>query len=725
MALHRTGGLSLVAVVSLIASASHSKPDVKMPPVQPRAPIRIEQTNLGEIELVDPYRWMEEPNSPEFATWVNQQDDYARAVLETNTEREQITKRIAELANSQDDVEKVRRRGGDLFYLRRPAKGDTYRLIARGKDGADRLLLDPAAASDGHNGSIDYYEPSPDGRYVALGISSNGSDEPLLRVLEVRTGELLAERIARTHNGFPHWRPDGNAFFYMRRPPLAAGAPLSTRNQKARSYLHVVGTDAAHDPAVFGYELSPNIPVGIGDSTFVRPYSGSPFALAAQVFGAKSQRILYYAPVRAVVDSNTPWKKLSDPDDGIEDYVIRGHDLYLLTHRDAPRGKVLRVDLHNPDLAHAEVVVPPRTAVAVELAIASDALYVQLLDGGVGQILRVPFDGAAAARLKLPFDGAVSELDADPSQPGITFQLSSWVRPRVAYGYDPASSRCSELGLTPIRNQGMALESKEVMVPSADGTAVPLSIVYRRGLDLSVPHPTILQAYGGYGVTFDPYFESREHVWFEHDGVYATAHVRGGGEYGEAWHVAGMKQHKQNTFDDFVACARYLIKRKVTSAALLAAEGRSAGAITISNAVVQHPELFAAASIDVGIFDPLRFEKGAASGAVIAREFGSADNPAELPSLYAMSAYYHIDDGTRYPAMLLTGAAHDPRVPLWQPAKMAARLQAATKSGKPVLLRINYEGGHWSTTEAQRASEAGDRYAFLLWQMRRSRAPRR
>jgi prolyl oligopeptidase len=211
-------------------------------------------------------------------------------------------------------------------------------------------------------------------------------------------------------------------------------------------------------------------------------------------------------------------------------------------------------------------------------------------------------------------------LNADPSLPGIIFQLSSWVRPRLAYAYDPATSRFSDLGLTPVRNQQIALESREVMAPGADGTPIPLSIVYRRGLDLSVPHPAILQAYGGYGFTFDPYFSPREQVWFEHDGIYATAHVRGGGEYGEEWHVAGMKQHKQNTFDDFIACARYLINHEITSVALLAAEGRSAGGVTISNAIEQHPELFTAAIIDAGIFDPLRFEKGAANGATIARE---------------------------------------------------------------------------------------------------------
>jgi prolyl oligopeptidase len=400
----------LVTCLFLLAIAASSHAVEKTPAVQPRASIRVEQTNLGEIKIVDSYRWMEDADSPEFAAWVKGQDDYTRAVLEANTQREQITKRIVELAHNQDEVSDVKRRSGGLFYLRRPANGDRYRLMVRGKDGAERVLLDPAAFPEA-NAGIDFYEPSPDARYVAVGVSANGSDEPLLRVVEVRSGKLLGESIARTHNAFPRWRSDGDAFYYLRRPPLAQGAPPATRGHKARSYLHVVGSDSAKDPAVFGYEVSPRIPVGITDSTYVVPVSGSPYALALQYLGAKSNRIVYYAPLSGVIDGNTPWQKLSDVDDGIDDLSVRGHDVYLLTHKGAPRGKVLRVSLDNPSIAHAEEVVPPGTAVILEVAVASDALYVRLLDGGVGQILRVPFDGRPAARLHLPFDGAVSQLD--------------------------------------------------------------------------------------------------------------------------------------------------------------------------------------------------------------------------------------------------------------------------------------------------------------------------
>jgi prolyl oligopeptidase len=724
MPLPRAGLASLV--VCCLQIATIAMPSIAGEPTLPRppvTPVRVEHTKLGALTAVDPYRWMEDPNSGEFVAWAKDQAAYTRAVLDKNTQNLDLAKRIHEIAVTQDAVANAKRRGDELFYLKRLADADTFSLMMRVRDGAERMLFDPRASSDGSKRSIDYYEPSPDGRYVAFGVSANGSEESVLQVLDARLGKLLPERIARAHNGSPAWRPDGTAFFYTRRPPVPPDAPTSIRNQRARSYLHVVGNDPARDAAVFGFEVSPAITMAISDSPSVYVAAGSSFALAIDRRGAMSDLIIYWAPSNSVFDNHAPWKKLADVEDGVEDYCLHGDDLYLLLHRDAARHKVVRVSLDTPDLSKATVVVPNGTAVNSELAVASDALYVRILDAGIGRILRVPFDGSPPTRLTLPVEGAIRQLDADPSRPGVTFELSSWTQPRAIYAYDPVKGHCADLALTPPpRDQAIALESHEVMVRSADGTEIPLSIVHRRGLDSSRPHRTLLKAYGSYGFPLAPRFDPRDRVWFERDGIFATAHVRGGGEYGEEWHVAGMKQRKQRSIDDYLACARYLIAEKMTSPSLLAAEGGSAGAIVIGSAITQKPELFGAAFVYVGIFDPLRFESGSAIGAMNAREFGSAANPDELPSLYAMSAYYQVRDHVPYPATLFTGGAHDARVPLWQPAKMAARLQAATSSNKPVLLRIDYEGGHGYSSESEYESELADEYAFLLWQLRDVRA---
>jgi prolyl oligopeptidase len=696
----------------LLASASSAE-DL---PVQPVAAVRVVETKLPFASAVDPYRWMEDSSSSEFVSWADGQSAYTHALLAKHTNAAELFKRVSELASARDEVIQIRRRADSIIYLKRPAKANTFKLFVRNdKGGPEKLLFDPTAI--GKNASIDFHEPSPNGRYDAFGVSASGSEESTLLVVDAASGRTLSERIGNTRGAMPQWRPDSQSFFYMRHPQVDPGAPAAARAQKRRSYLHRVGAGAERDVAVFGYEVSPLVPVGLNDSTWARAYFGSPYALAIARRGPKNDRAIYVAPLASVVDGNTPWKKIADIADNIDDYTVHGHDLYVLTHREASRGKVLRTSLDAPDLARAEVIIPPSSAIIEELGGAKDALYVRMNEGGLGRIVRVPYDGSAKSTLSLPLAGIVDGFSADPSAPGVTFQMESWTHPGVAFEYDPASGGVADLGvLPPASTPPVTLESKRVMVASADGTQIPLTLVHRRGLDLGVPHPTVLTAYGSYGSSFDPYFDPRQFAWYERDGVYAVAHVRGGGEFGEEWHLAGMKQNKQHSIDDFVACARYLAQAKVTSRALLAADAGSAGGIVIAGAITQHPELFAAAVIHAGIVDPIRFEHTALGG-TNAVEFGSAANPTELASLYAMSAYYHVADKTAYPAVLFTGGMHDTRVPLWQGAKMAARLQAATTSGKPILLRVEHEGGHGYSSDAQYNAETADSYAFLFWQL--------
>ncbi|MDB4968785.1 MAG: f1pep1 2 [Myxococcales bacterium] len=714
MTLRRVAALALVATVKTTTVSAAPQAGL---PVPPRAAVRVVETKVRSTTVRDPYRWMEDTGSAELVAWTKAQDEYTRATLAARPFRAELIRRIGQLAAARDEIKNITRRGNLFFYLKRPAAADGFKLYARdARTQAERVLFDPSTSAAEPRSSIDYYEASPRARYVALGVSSNGSEDSHIRVVDVATGQLTADVIDRARHAMPQWRSDERSFFYMRHPKVAPGAPAVAKTQKARNYLHVLGVDPDRDPAVFGYEVAAGVPVGLSDSTWVRVFPGSPFALAIARRGATGQRAIYAAPLASVVGPETPWKKVAEVEDGIDDYVAHGQHAYLLTHRDAPRGKVVRVSLEAPDLARAETIIAPTSAVLAELAVARDALYLRTLDGGIGRLVRVPFD-AAATPLSLPFAGSVSELSADEATAGVVFQLESWTRAPVTYAYGPAKRRFTEVALTPPEAASpVALASEEQMVASADGTLVPLSIVYARGLDRSRPHPLLLTAYGSYGVSFDPYFEARRLAWLERGGVYAVAHVRGGGEYGEEWHVAGMKQHKQRSIDDFVACARKLVQDKLTTEKLLGIEGRSAGGIVIGGAITQHPELFAAAIIRVGIVDPLRFEH-TPLGAANAQEFGSAANPDELDGLLAMSAYDHVVPGTRYPAMLLTGAAHDARVPLWQPAKFAARLQAATTSGRPVLLRAEYEGGHLDGANSQVNDDLADGYTFLLWQV--------
>lgn len=687
-------------------------------PDPPKAAVRpVEETIFGTV-VHDPYRWMEQMTAPEFVAWVNAQADYARATLDHLPWHETILRRASELAGVRTDIKNVSTLAGHFYYLKLAPGDDHFKLYTRDSlEGAERLVADPGVTEPGKHSSIDWYAPSPDGRYIALGISTGGSENPVLRLLEVSSGRMLPDRIDRARDAVPQWRSDGRSFFYSRQQKVA----LDSRGamEKMRCYLHVLGTDPDRDPPVFGFDVSPRVPMSPSDMSVVLAVPGSDYAIGLINHGALWERTVYYARLDQVVNAATPWKKLFDVDDAVTDFDVHGSDIYLLTHKGAPHSKVIATRLDAPDLAHARTVVPASRAIVRSVTTAADALYVRLSDGGLGQLLRIPYDGAAAERVALPYQGTIGELYGNTTTPGIIFSMQTWVHPQTLYRDEPLLHRVVDTGwLPPPPFDTAAFESVEVTATSRDGTSVPLSIVYKKGLKLDGKNPTWLSGYGSYGASFDPNFEPRRLAWLERGGVYAAAHVRGGGEFGEEWHAAGTKRTKQNTIDDFIACARYLIEHRYTAPAHLGAEGSSAGGITVGGAITQHPELFGAALIRGGLSDAVRVEQ-MPGGSANAREFGSAANAEEFPALFAMSAFHHVKDGVRYPAVMVSGSENDVRIPLWQSAKMAARLQAASASHKPVLLRVARDAGHGSRAMAASAfsAELADCYSFFYWQL--------
>ncbi len=694
----------------------------------PRAASRPVETNYFGTIIVDPYRWMEDVRAPDFVTWTKSQSDYARRILNRLPQHHQILQRVSGLADARPELSDLQPLGTKLYYLKRGPKEDGFKLFVRdGLKAQEQLLIDPVSSTSDPHVSIDYYTPSPNGRYIAYGTSANGSENSILRVWDVAAHRDLPDRIDRGRRALPQWRPDGRSFFYWREQALPKGAPASATHEKKRSYLHILGSTPTDDPAVFGYGVSKHIPFAADDSPYVVVVPGCAYAFGFVAHGTQAEKTIYVAPLNAVVGPDTPWKKFVDVGDAVSEFDVHGGDVFLISHKGAPRSKVMRVRLDALDLSKSETVVAPSEAVVRSVTAAEDALYVRLLHRGLGRIVRVPYDGSAPQPIPLPFDGAVDEPSASVTAPGIFFDLATWVRAPAVYRYDPEAARIADTGLlppSPIDTSGY--ESTEVLAKGRDGVAIPLSIAHRKGLVLDGSHPTWLSGYGSYGVALDPAFQPRRLAWLESGGVFAVAHVRGGGEYGEEWHVAGMKKTKQNSVDDFIACAQYLIDHKYTSPAHLAGEGGSAGGLTIGGAITQRPDLFAAALIRVGFSDAVRIEE-TPIGRANAREFGSAMVEQEFKYLLAMSPYHHVKDGVRYPAVLLTGAVNDSRIPLWQPAKMTARLQAATASNRPVLLRIADAAGHGfgsGTASSEYNAELADCYAFLLWQLTPEDKPR-
>lgn len=685
----------------------------------PVAPVRDVADDYYGTKIVDPYRWMENSKDPEFQAWLRGQADYTKAILQSIPGQHKLLERIQKLDNAGEQVRDFQMWGGRYFYMKALPNEENYKLYVRDAERREeRLLVDPEKVTqDGHHYSIDYFTPSLDGKKVAYGISPGGSEESVIHILEVDSGRELPEKIDRTQYPGISWRPDNNSFFYMRSNKLGPSDPPTAKYLRAKNYLHKLSTDPDKDEVVFGYGLSPQVQFADTDFPIVLFVPGSDWVLGAIVHGVRRENTLYFAPLASVTGVKTPWRKLLDVDDDVIAADVHGNDVYLLSHHGAPRYKVLRTSLTQPDVAHASVIVPEEKAVQQNVAVASDALYVLQLDGGIGRLLRVPYAGGKAERVALPFEGAINEFFSDERAPGIVVGTESWVKPRVHLQYDPKTAAMVDLKLAlPPLVDVSQVESREVKAKSSDGTMVPLSIVFKRGLPLDGTAPTILSGYGAYGITQDPVFSPMLLAWVERGGVYAVSHIRGGGEYGEDWHNAGRMLTKQNTISDFIACAEYLIENRYSSAKRLGIRGGSAGGITVGGAITERPELFAVAADLVPASDMLRFET-TPNGPPNVPEFGSTKTEDGFKGLYGMSAYHHIKDGTPYPAVMVTTGINDPRVDSWQAGKMAARLQAATSSGKPILLRIDYDAGHgMGSTKPQNEQLNADMQSFFLWQ---------
>lgn len=713
--------LLFVLLLVIVVSAEDKPSTDTAAPAAPTTPVRGVSDNYFGTKIDDPYRWLEDLKSPEVSAWMKSQSDYTRAVLDQIPNRDKLRARIAELDNAGVQVNALQSFGGRLFYMKRTPGDDNRKLYVRDNaNAAERLLIDPETlTANGVHYSIDYYQASPDGKLVAVGISPGGSENSVLRVLDVGTGKELGDRIDRAQFGAVFWLPGNRSFFYNRLQKPAPGAPRTTYYLNSRDYIHHLGNDPDKDVAVFGNGLSPSVTANETDFPFVSLPPGSHYAFGVLAHGVQNETTVYVANLEDIHDANVPWRKLCDVPDEVTGFDLHGDRAYLLTHHGASQFKVLQFDLKTGDAEHAETLIPASEAVVTNVSAAQDALYIQKLDGGLGRLWRMPYDGGAATQIQLPFDGAIQELFTNPSEPGVYVRVAGWTHSSVFYHYNPANNMLADTKIVPPSPVDFsAITSEEVKAKAPDGTMVPLSIIHRRDLKMDGSHPTLLHGYGSYGITYDPGFDPSSLAWLERGGVIAVGHIRGGGEYGEDWHNGGRKATKENTISDFIACAQYLVDKGYTSPQHLAGEGTSAGGITIGGAITERPDLFGAALDNVGMSDDLRAELQI-NGPANIPEFGTVKNEDDFHHLLAISAYHRIKDRTAYPAVLLTTGVNDPRVDPWQMNKMTARLQAATSSGKPVLLRVDYDAGHGGigATKTQHTNLLTDQFSFLLWQL--------
>jgi prolyl oligopeptidase len=710
--------LALVRQLTLTAAIAALIPSSSL--LAQSGPPSTEQVVVNEtfygVTVSDPYRWLENWHDGKGAAWLKAQDVYTRAQLAAIPGREKFLARVQALDTSSTRVRSAQIWGGKLFYLKAKPGDDNLKLYVK-EATSERLLLDPELLTkDGVHFSIDYFQPSLDGKLVAYGISPGGSENSVIHVLETSSGKQLPDSIDRARFGGIAWLPGNRTFLYNRLQKLTPDMPATAFEQRSRVYLHALGRDPESDRFVFGWNYGPTVKVDDDDLSLAIYSPASPYIFGIVAHGTQNEVSAYYIPVGQMESADLFWKKLVDVPDAVTNFSVRNDDIYLLTHKNKPRYEVTRTSLQHPDVAHAAVVVPASQVVIQEADVAADAIYIRDLDGGIDHLRRLSFDGKIESISA--GEGQSTELiSTTPTEPGVLIQAVSWTTSPKWLEYDPQSKSLADtLIQPPIPVDTSAYTSEEIKAKSADGTMIPVSVIHAKNLPRDGSHPTHLIGYGAYGISYNAFFDPVWIAWLERGGIIAFAHVRGGGEYGEEWYRAGYKLTKQHTIDDFLGAAQYLIDNNYTRPGRLSGEGTSAGGILIGGAITQRPDLFAGALIRVGCSNALRMEF-TPNGPPNIAEFGSVTDPDGFKALYAMDAYQHVKDGVAYPGVLLTAGINDPRVDPMQPAKMTARLQAATSSKRPVLLRVDYDAGHgMGSTRNQHDVEFADEMSFLLWQ---------
>ena len=692
------------------AGAATAAAAAAIPPAPTARVAVVTDSYFGET-LRDPYRWMENDQDPEWLPFLKGQNAHTRAVLDRIPGREALLRRIEQLSSDAALTRRVHRAGGKLFFEQRPLGADNYRLFIE-EQGVRRVLIDPTALSNATSHmSLDWWHPSPDGTHVVYGLSKDGSEDSVLHILRVADGADLPERIADTEAANPAWLDDGSGFFYNQ---LTGKVDTPERYLDSQARFHRLGTDPRSDPILMKRGLDPNVQYERIQGPAIGTFQGSHHALLT-LSDVRQEFRAFIAPLTEVLANRARWVPVAEFADEVTDVDIDGEALYLLANRGHPRGRLLRTTVTAPAVAGATEVVPEGSVVLETLARARDGLYLRMMDGGIAALRRLGGDGQVK-EIVLPFDGTLSALATDRHEDGALFSFTGWLSPADIWSVD-AAGRVSATGLTPrppIDLSGYQSERRFATV--RDGTRVPYFLIYRKELKHDGQSPVWIQAYGSYGSpAYTPSFNARTLALIDAGFIVGYAAVRGGGEYGREWHKAGQLMNKPNTWRDLIDVCEELCTQKYSARERLAIGGRSAGGITVGRALTERPDLFAAVIDGVGWSNPLRYV-AEQNGYGEEPEWGAISEPQGFRALQLIDSYQAVKDGVAYPAVLLTTGVTDPRVAPFHVGKMTARLQAASSSGKPILLRVDFDAGHGiGSTRSQQDREAADSYAFLLW----------
>ena len=658
----------------------------------------------------DPYRWLEDPDSPESRAWIEAQNRLTAAYLADIPARGTIRERLTKLWNYPKYGTPFRK-GHRYFFFKNDGLQNQSVLYRQASLTADpETLLDPNLLSEDGTVAISTLAVSDDGRLLAYGTSASGSDWEEFRVRDVATARDLSDHLKWIKFSGASWTKDAAGFFYSRYPEPTNKA-LTDVNRFQRVYYHRLGTDQSQDRLV--YERSDQPDWGMNAEVT----DDGRYAVLNVWLGTDRRNRVYYLDLKDPKRPKVTGDVVRLLDDFDASYGFVGNDgpvFYFLTDLDAPRKRIVAIDTRHPERARWREVIPQGPDVLDGIQIVHDTFVANYMHDASSRLRLFALDGRFVKELDLPTLGSIGGISGERKDDEMFYAFTSFLYPTTIFRYDFKTGGTSVFKAPTIDFDPSGYETQQVFYASKDGTRVPMFITHKKGLRLDGSNPTYLYGYGGFNISLTPSFSVAMLVWLEMGGVYAVPNLRGGGEYGEEWHQGGMHEKKQNVFDDFIAAAEYLIAQGYTAPSKLAIAGGSNGGLLVGAAITQRPELFGATLPAVGVMDMLRFHKFTIGWAWVT-DYGSADSAAQFPYLYKYSPLHNIRAGTRYPATLVTTADHDDRVVPGHSFKFTAALQAAQAGPQPVLIEIETKAGHGAGKPTSKLiEEQADRFAFLV-----------
>jgi prolyl oligopeptidase len=681
-----------------------------IPSGPPKAKVEPVEDTVQGHKIIDRYRYLENPNDPDTKLYVEQELSYTRSILDPLPGRDKINARLSQLLEI-GTVGAPQLGGKYYFHTRREGNQNQPVLYVReGLKDEDRVLVDVNKMSSDGTVALDWWFASDDGKYVAYGTSQSGSEESTLHIVESATGKVLPDTIDRTRFASVAWMKDSSAFYYTRHPKKGE-VPDGEEVYHVKVFYHQIGSDPAKDPLIFGEGRNPQDIPNVNLSEDDR-------WLLIDVGEGWTKSEMYLQDLQ----SKNPPLEITTGKDFLYGVDFFEGKLYITTNEDAPHYRVFVADATNPKRENWKEIIPQSDAVLQNASVTGGKLLVQYEHNATSELKLFGLDGKKLADVPLPAIGNVFSASGRYDRNEIFFGFQSFTVPPSVYRVDLTDVKSvlwANVDAPSI--DGSAYDVQQVWYSSKDGTKVPMFIVSKKGIEKNAKNPTLLTGYGGFNISMTPTFSRSMYLWMEHGGIYAVANLRGGSEFGEDWHRAGMLEKKQNVFDDFIAAGEYLIAQKYTDKDHLAIQGGSNGGLLMGAMITQRPDLFRAVVCQVPLLDMLRYQNFQIAKLWIP-EYGSAEDAKQFDWLYAYSPYHHVKPGQEYPAILFMTGDTDTRVDPMHAKKMAALMQAEAKNGdskdKPILLRIETKAGHGQGKPvAKQIEESTDMYSFLFWQL--------